>query len=236
VQCQLIPPLLRLCFGMQLRTAKTLLPFFSLCLVSLLLSGCIHLEQRVKINSDGSGVVTYDYSVAEETFGTVATGRMAIGEWQKRPQAGLNWFTNERAVNRFFAGKKLEVQYYRMFRKGGRRHVRVIVLAPDLRAALATGKLGDFRLDQTADGNGRFRRLPPAKPQAKKLSEEDVARLRALCDDLWLRLVVETPTDVLSATSTDRKGKQITWAFDPGSDDSFLRKRPEIEVVYKGKD
>jgi len=107
--------------------------FHILCLglLGLLLGGCIHLEQRIQINPNGSGVVTYEYSVAEETFGTVAAGRMAIGGWQDPPVAGLNWFASERAVNEYSAGDEFEVQQYRTTRQGARRHVRIVVLAGD---------------------------------------------------------------------------------------------------------
>lgn len=207
---------------------------FFLGLASLLLGGCIHLEQRIQINPNGSGVITYDYSVAEETFGTVASGRMAIGSWQNPPVAGLDWFASERAVNEYFAGDQFEVQHYRISRKGGRRQVRIIVLAKDIQAALATGKIGDFRLDQTPEGNWRFHSAAPAKP-AKKLTDEELDKLRALCDDLWLRLVVATPYPIVEATTKDKEETQATWLFDPAADDSFLRERPRIEVTYQGK-
>lgn len=210
--------------------------FHIICLglLGLLLGGCIHLEQRIQINPNGAGVITYEYSVAEETFGTVAAGRMAIGGWQDPPVAGLNWFASERAVNEYFAGDEFEVQQYRTTRQGGRRHVRIVVLAKDIQAALATGKIGDFRLDQTPEGNWRFHGAEPAKP-AKKLSDAEVDKLRALCDDLWLRLIVVTPNPIVTATTKDREETQATWLFDPGADDSFLRERPRIEVVYQSK-
>ncbi len=203
-------------------------------LAGLLLGGCIHLEQRVQINPNGSGLITYDYSVAEETFGTVAAGKMAIGSWRNPPVGGLNWFASERAVNEYFAGDQFEVQYYRISRKGGRREVRIIVLAKDLQAALATGKIGDFRLEQTPEGNWRFHNAVPDKP-AKKLTEDELDRLRALCDDLWLRLVVVTPGPIVEATTKDKEETQATWLFDPAADDSFLREHPRIDVTYQGK-
>ncbi|MDX9979455.1 MAG: hypothetical protein RBU25_05320 [Lentisphaeria bacterium] len=205
-----------------------------LSLLGLLAAGCIHLEQRVQINPNGSGVVTYEYSVAEDVFATLAAGHLAIGSWQSPPAAGLSWFASERAVNEHFTAPEFEVQLYRASRRDGRRAVRIVVLAPNLQQALDTGKLGDFRLARTPEGNWRFASLPPGGPPAVKPSEAEVARLRALCDDLWLRLEVSTPGPVLATTAKDRRERQAVWLFDPATDDSFLRARPRIELVYQG--
>lgn len=206
----------------------------SLSLLGLFAAGCIHLEQRVQINPNGSGVVTYEYAVAEDVFATLVAGRMAIGSWQSPPAAGLSWFASERAVNEHFAAPEFEVQLYRANRREGRRVIRIVVLAANLQRALETGKLGDFRLDRTPEGNWRFASKPPAGPITEKPSEEEVARLRALCDDLWLRLEVTTPRPILGTTAKDRRERQAVWLFDPATDDSFLRERPRIELVYQG--
>jgi hypothetical protein len=206
-----------------------------LLLPCLLAAGCIHLEQRIQINPNGSGVVTYEYSVAEDTFGTLAAGQMAIGSWQSPAAGGLAWFASERAVSEYFADSGFQVQLYRASRREGRREVRIVILANDLQRALETGKLGDFRLERTPEGNWRFGGKPPAAATMKKPSEEEVARLRALCDDLWLRLEVTTPAPILTTTAKERRERQAVWLFDPGTDDSFLRERPRIEVVYQGE-
>lgn len=205
-----------------------------LSLLGLLAAGCIHLEQRVQINPNGSGVVTYEYSVAEDVFAALAAGHLAIGSWQSPPAAGLSWFASERAVNEHFTAPEFEVQLYRTSRRDGRRAVRIVLLTPSLQRALDTGKLGDFRLARTPEGNWRFASQPPAGPAAAKPSEAEVARLRALCDDLWLRLEVSTPAPILDTTAKDRRERQAVWLFDPATDDSFLRARPRIELVYRG--
>lgn len=205
-----------------------------LSLLGLLAAGCIHLEQRVQINPNGSGVVTYEYSVAEDVFAALAAGHLAVGSWQSPPAAGLSWFASERAVNEHFTAPEFEVQLYRVNRRDGRRVIRIVVLTPSLQRALDTGKLGDFRLARTPEGNWRFASQPPAGPAAAKPSEAEVARLRALCDDLWLRLEVSTPAPILDTTAKDRRERQAVWLFDPATDDSFLRVRPRIELVYRG--
>lgn len=206
-----------------------------LCLAGLFAVGCIHLDQRIQINPNGSGVVTYEYSVAEDAFGALAAGRLAIGSWQSPPAGGLPWFASERAARSHFAAPEFEVQFYRASRRDGRRVVRLVVLAHDLRSALAGGRLGDFRLERTPEGNWRFASAPPVRAAAAAPpSEEEVARLRALCDDLWLRLTVDTAGPVLDTTAPERGERRAVWVFDPGVDDSFLRERPRLEVVFKG--
>jgi hypothetical protein len=205
-----------------------------LAVVAMLVPGCIHLEQQIKVYGNGSAVITYEYSVAEETFGTTATGRLAIQRWQGNTQGGLDWFASEKAVNEFFAGDDFEVQLYRVSRKGGRRHVRVVLLVQDLSKALATGKLGDLRVETTPEGNWRLFD-PTPQPAGEKLTTAEVEKLRALCDDLWLRLTIQTPGKVVSTTAPAKDDREVTWSFDAGTDDSFLRERPRIEVVFAPK-
>jgi hypothetical protein len=99
---------------------------------------------------------------------------------------------------------------------------------------LATGKLGDLRLGKTAAGDWWLHGADAPERKGRKLSEDELEKMRALCDDLWLKLVVETPTPVVRTTAKDKGGREVTWLFDPGRDDSFLRERPQIEVVFEG--
>jgi hypothetical protein len=107
-------------------------------------------------------------------------------------------------------------------------------LVKDLQKGLATGKLGDLRLEKTAAGDWWLHGADAPKRKERKLSEDELDKMRALCDDLWLKLVVETPTPIVRTTAKDKDEHEASWLFDPGQDDAFLRKRPQIEVVYEG--
>jgi len=204
----------------------------------LLLGGCIHLEQSVRINRDGSAVVSYHYSLAEEDLATLAAIRKMVDKWQRGEgetvEEGLNWFVNREAVEKHFAANGAEVQVYRQYRQGGRKHVEVTVFMEDAEAGLNSGVFGPFELLATPDGNLLLRvatatLTPDAAPSASRIEH-----LKALVGDLRIRFEVEVPTAIVSATTTEKRGHKAVWIFEAKKDDAFLRKLPDIHLIYAG--
>lgn len=187
------------------------LPFFC---------GCIHLEQTIRLRRDGSAVISYHYSVAEETMAALANGRRAITARQQggnRAGSELEWFTNEAAVRKHFSGNGLGVTRYRTYRRSGRLHVEMEVEARDAVRAFNAGCFGALSLRAGPEGTVEFASTLPGTEPPK-----EPERLRSLCDDLWLRLTVITPGDLVAASGKQRGKRTAVWTFDPGTDREAL--------------
>ena len=208
-------------------------------LVIHLCAGCVHLEQEILIDSDATAIFTYHYSVAADTFETVAAGRRVIEAWQgrqPRPEiTDLNWFFNGTAAEQYFSGPGLKLERYRAYTKGGRRHVELEIAADDVRRALESGRFGEFALTQTDEGDFLFRADLVSEPEGAPLTPEQLDRLRALCDDLWLKLRVKVPTRIRETTATRSRRRSATWIFDSARNADFLERAPVIELSFSGK-
>lgn len=201
--------------------------------VALIATGCIQLEQTVLLNGDGSLAVTCHYSVATDSVGLLATGARVIQEWQGRADEMPPWFTSEAAVRQHFAATGVTLQRYRSYQAGGRHHVELLLFAEYGPAALNSGLFGPLRCDRLADGSVRlWADLPqPSLPSAGL----DPQALRALTQDLVLRLDLRVPGTILSTTAPRHSRNAATWVFDPGQDDAFLTAVPRLECAFDAR-
>ena len=159
-----------------------------------------------------------------------------VDKWQRSEdeaaEEGLTWFVNREAVEKHFAANGAEVQVYRQYREGGRKHVERLVFVEEAEAGLNSGVFGPFELIDAPDGNLLFRVTTTALSQDGAPSEEQIEHLKALVGDLRIRFEVEVPTTIVSATTPERKGRKAVWVFDAKKDDTFLRKLPAIHLIY----
>ncbi len=201
--------------------------------IALIAVGCIQLEQTVLLNGDGSLAVTCHYSVAAGSEALLATGARVIQQWQGRPAETPAWFANEEAVREHFAATGVTVQRYRRYQSGGRHHVELILFAEYGPAALNSGLLGPLRCDRLADGSVRlWADLPRPAGAAGGL---DPRALRALTQDLVLRLDLRVPGSIVSTTAPRHSRSTATWVFDPGVDDAFLNAVPRLECAFDAR-
>ena len=201
--------------------------------------GCVRLEQQIAIRGDGSATFTYHYSVADETRTTLTAGRREIERWQgRKPGPGeedLNWVFSKDAAFRHFTGKGVRLETYRAYAKDGRHHVEVVISAENAHRALQTRKFGAFSLSRTSEGHILFqddivRDIDPAP-----LNPEQLARVRQLCDGLWLRFALRVPGKILSSTAGESGRGRATWVLDPQNDPQILVDIPRIMLRFESE-
>jgi hypothetical protein len=201
--------------------------------LGLLLAGCIQLEQRLMLNGDGSLAVRYHCSVAADSEALLAAGAETIRGWQGQAPETPAWFTSEAAVRRHFGTTGVRLQKYNSYVSGERRHVEVQLFAERGVPVLNAEMLGPLRCDRRSDGRLRlWAELPRVPAQAAGL---DVGALTALCQDLYLRLDLSVPGEIVETTAPRRSRNTVGWEFDPGKDASFLRSPPRLECVFDAK-
>lgn len=199
---------------------------------ALALSGCIQLEQTLMLNGDGSLTMRWHYSIAADSEPLLATGADILREWQGREPVpgGPAWFTSEEAIRRHFAAAGVTVQKYDSYLAEGRRHVEVQLFAERGVAVLNGGLLGPLRCDRRPDGRLRlWVELPPVPARPAGF---DTRTLSALCQDLYLRLEVRVPGQIVETTAPVRRRGAAVWELDPAKDASFLESPPRIECVF----
>ena len=199
--------------------------------VVLLTAGCIHLEQTLMLNGDGSLMVRYHYSIAEESSGLMTAGRHVVEQWQgKVTTAKAEWFTSEAAVRRHFAKPGVRLQQFRSFSEGGRRHIEILVFAEDGPGAINRGVFGAFCCERGPDKTVLLKAELPNVPEI--LAEADDQAMEALCDDLYLRLEFKVPGRITTSTAPKSARRSATWEFDPTADTDFLRRMPQISCRF----
>jgi hypothetical protein len=199
----------------------------------LALAGCIQLEQKLMLNGDGSLVVSYHYSVAVASAALLSSGAGIIQGWQGRNPGGEGWFTSEEAVRQHFKAAGVQVQRYRSYAEGGRRHVEMLLFAEAGPAALNAGLFGPLRCVRRPDGRVRLSvELPAVPPKADGLSPEAVA---ALAEDLTMSLEISVPGAIVETTARTHERNSVRWEFDPAKDASFLRTPPRFECTFEAK-
>ena len=213
-------------------------PAFRAAVVALVLAGhgCVHLTQTIVIRPNGSGTVTYRYSVAEEHLANLATGRRVIEQWQgAAPGAGvlrLNWILNEAAAERHFSGEGVKLKHYRIRSRNGRRVVDVVVYLADAAEALRSARFGDFDLSSLEAGITRLRATIAGTAEQPAVSPAQLAELRALCAGLRLVLKVQVPGKIVETTAHTVEGTTATWIFDAAGDPGFLAETPVIDLAF----
>lgn len=219
-----------------------LLPQFLAAALPLLLGGCLELDQTMTLDKDGALAVRLEYTVDETVLPVLQEGRRLIDRWQGQAdtgsdETGLGWLLSEEAAKKHFAGPGLRLVEHRVKPKGERRHVTVRCHATDGKRALNEGVFGDFSLSRAKTGDFVLRADLAASPDPVTRDGEAAAKLQALCRGLRIRLEIETPTPIVSTTGTRSGTRRAVWEFrvEDGGDADFLRRPPDIQVVFRGE-
>ncbi|MFW5997005.1 MAG: hypothetical protein ACOCZS_03030 [Verrucomicrobiota bacterium] len=219
-----------------------LLPFLT---IPLLISGCIHFKQEIRIKADGSMEVEYLYSLPEEYISAFATGKEVIEEKQgERDSADyLAWPLNEELAREMFNSDNLTLDIYREWREEGRQYVRLKVLVNDLTAVDRNSPLPYFTLTQLerAEEGKYVYRFSLQKPFSKgwqddnDVPEDRRRELNLLLEDLRMELLVKVPGTITYASGGVSDKTEVSWQFTNNDRQpaEWLRKEPELTILFE---
>ena len=216
------------------QTACTLSAAACLCL----LSGCLHLEQTLQFQPDGSVVATYHSAIPAAMLPALTAAQNtldqqlpAAADGNIPPPLPMNWFLNETAVRNFFRRPGVELRQYRQVEHDGQHHVHIIILATDGARAVNTGLFGTMTMKKQDDGRTVFTVEPPGHNQA--WTKDQVERLRQLCPDLKLTLTVTAPADIVDTNGAQSAARTVTWTFaDDGTANSPFAIIPTLKATW----
>ena len=199
------------------------------------------MQQELHIKDSTRGRFAVRFSIPLDIY----DGFLAPGE-QPGLAAFARFFDRDKTLEYFTAADGFGKLSYRRFEQGERVFVRIKGDISDLPKALASGKLGDIRLRPLGDGVSEIRIVcesnrigsGPVDGETRSLlkfpgeaAEKEL--LRSLFAGMQLVLTIAVPNEIIASAGSRANGQTVQWTFDPGEDDAFLYKLPEIRVTYR---
>ena len=176
---------------------------FLLLAFTLLLFGCISVEQTIRLTESNSLVVGYVY-----VYETDAEPALIAGIEEMK---GLSWrFYDEAKVREDIAKRKLEFVRYRKTRKGGRTQVDISMISRDVSKSLKEGVFPGLELTR-----GKVSSLSLQMPQGK-LTKETVERLKKLSPECHLSLTMVVPGAIVDTNGKKLSSNMAFWEYAVG--------------------
>lgn len=212
------------------------LMFFLKCMliaVLCLCSGCLELEQHIKIAADDGIEVAYCYVIPPRTLALLQGMKPVMDEAQGGKslvgQKMYQWILQENAVREYFGRNDCRVvDFKRQTASDGSVRVSFAVKADDYRKALMSGVFGDF---EVIENRGKVEIKTNPMVLLSSCDEAKLNQLSELCKGMTLSLTIQTPKTMLKTSGTYRNGR-AEWLIDAEKDKDFLRKIPEISVIF----
>ncbi|MCR4573386.1 MAG: hypothetical protein K5787_06435 [Lentisphaeria bacterium] len=177
--------------------------------IAILLAGCLELEQKIVLSSDGSAVFTFIYDIPNENLPAVE-GFFAA---QTPPDGG---FLSESAVKKFYNRPQdgIELRGYRRIKKDNHTIVQVIVLARNMDKAMKTDCFPSVEYTKkTKETPGRLELKLPKLPE--NASEADLKQVANFCKGLKLTCEFQTPANIekISKFGHQSSSRRAVWHF-----------------------
>ena len=182
-----------------------------LCL-TLSLSGCVHLDEYIQINRDGSAKMTFKYSISQKGLPLLRDCEAVLQELNdKKEKVGLSrLFDEDKLRAHFMAFKGVEVMSLNVNKDDGRVEAYIHLQVADLRASLRDGMLPYTSLEKDGD-NYVFAALYPF--DMSKLKHK--AELLKLVNSIKVDFKVKTPTLINKSTAPTKLANLASWNFSP---------------------
>ena len=183
-------------------------------LLAVLLSGCITIEQTIKIRSDDTLVANYSYSFSSHQREAVKAAATSFSPY--------GTFLDEEELKAFFAARNAEMTSYRLSERSGVTNIQIIVIAKDAAKAINAGAFGAMRLV----AKEKLMQLEVPMP-LKDERERHRARAEKLLPGASVTLTLNTPHNIVISNGRQLSDEMCSWHFTSGGRDSFFD-APEI--------
>ena len=175
--------------------------------IAFLLVGCLELEQKIVLSSDGSAVLTYIYDIPNENLPFIE------GYFASLSPPG-NSFLSEAAVKKFYNRPKdgIELRGYKRLKKNDRTPIQIILLTRDFEKAQKTDCFPSLSYVKGKDATpSRLELKFPSPPEDK--SKEEIAQAAALCKGLKITCEIQVPTPIKNTIGHKRTPRSAIWHF-----------------------
>lgn len=187
----------------------------SIFLVILLpLSGCFEMEQTIELSDNGEMSFALHYAIEESQMPAFAQFHKAVSQWQGE-NPSETWLLNKQAVQKQFPKPVFELTEYNVYTKAGKKHIQIAGKAKSATRGLASGAVGDFKLETLKNGDHRLALTLPTLSQSSSLSAEERQALLKAAKGLSVTLIIQTPTKVKTTNGEKGKRNKVIWRFGP---------------------
>ena len=199
--------------------------------ICLLLSGCVHLDEYIQINRDGSAKITLTYSIDQKGLPLLKDCEAVLQELNaNKAKIDLPRFFDEKRLKAHFAEfKGVDAISVRVTRDEGRVETYVNLLIEDFRAALRQGLLPYTSLEKDGD-NYVFAARYPYDMSKMKHSKA----LLEVVKSIKFELRVKTPTPISQSTAHKQLVNLASWSFSPEGK-SFDQAGGKYSVHFEAK-
>jgi hypothetical protein len=222
--------------------------FAGVLLVSTL-AGCIHVDQTLVLEKDGSGTIDLTYGMSEESIlqwqGVASHMLDSSGMGNASPMMPFD-FSDEDIRTDFkeFEQDGVVLQSIKTETRDSWKSRRMIIRFRSLAGLAKAGFLADRNLSLVKDSRGNYvflqqggrnGNLPPelaawAKTSADSLLSDMMKGFKAV-------IRVKTPGRILETNASDKKDRTAMWTYDLDRDPNALQKAQwaSLRVVFDGK-
>lgn len=214
-------------------------------LVALLMllwsTGCVRVEQTLRLNDDGSGVLSLRYGMAESDLAEMeALAKSQLAEEGVTDAGPINPFEfNEAEVRKDFEAYRslgVTLEDIRTEAVEGWKYMNLRVAFASLAGLGQTEFLSDRQLTLTRLAEGRYELVQAAPPGTGEATQEmDTELLAGLMKGFRAELKVEVPGAVVESNADERAPSAATWIFDVDRDARALERaqRAAMRVVFE---
>lgn len=183
---------------------------------AIFLAGCFEMEQTIELRKNGALDFSLHYAVAEKHIPAFRQIHAQIAEWQDSEEAAPEaWILSREAAERHFAGDAFNLRTYKSYTRGDMRHIELAGTAKDGAAALRSGLLGKFELEQAETGGGALSLTPAGRGRKPPLDEPGRKALLEAARGISIRLTIRTPQPVTTTNGEKIGTNEVRWIFGP---------------------
>lgn len=210
--------------------------FFLVLLAAFALGGCVHVDQVLTLEEDGSGTLHLRYSVPRETLEALnleGGDRAAFAVTEQDIRRDL-------ARYRPFGVRLLDAS---VAERDGRREIDMLLGFDDLRALAATSFFTDNRLRLTRSGDHRWvleQHLVP--PEADEMDvdlrpPDSEETQRGFPEGFRAMFVIKAPATVVESNADETEGKTARWRLGEGGKPESIRfaQGVPMRLVFEGE-
>ena len=176
-------------------------------MLALLLTGYLELEQRIVIASTGSAIFNHIYDIPNENLPVIE------GYFASLTPAN-NSFLSETAVKKFYNRPQdgIELRGYKRTTKNNRTTVQIIILTRNFEKACKTDCFPSIAYMKASENTPNRLELK-FPPPPEDCSEEDIAKIAALCKGLKLSCELQVPSAIKNTIGHKRTPRSAVWHF-----------------------
>ena len=186
--------------------------FFLLSILTVTFSGCVHLEEYIQINRNGSAKVIMSYSIPVEGLTLLEDCEAVLNELNGRAEGSSvlpRIFDAAKLKEHFKKYKGVDVISARVTRiKGERIQTYLNLYVEDFRKVLRDGLLPYTTLEKDGDNYVFAARYPF---NLEKLKEKP--SLKKILSEIKVNFKVKTPTEIVKTNAPRNLANLAEWNF-----------------------